>query len=174
MSVSDPIQRDELASAKCYREALERELIKRRPGQYPQGWLADRLGITERSIRNYHRDIPIQAAARFIVAQVTWENYQQMLPDPVVAKRAGIDIRGRFLEDEAGRRYPAKVGIAKRLLGRHPLIWLKQRTYNEYWYSDPQSRENSHTSGESGVPADREARELGGTGAVRGETAAGR
>jgi hypothetical protein len=158
-SLSDPIRRDDLASAKRYREALERELMKRRPGQYPQGWLADRLGVTARSIRNYHREIPIQARACFSFEQVTWENYQRMLPSAVIAKRTGIDIRGRFLEDETGKRYPAKEGVAQRLLGRNHLVWLKQSTYNDYWYGEAGDRLISDGLHELGEGRNRQAKE---------------
>jgi hypothetical protein len=43
---------EDVKSVRGYRQRLERELIQRKPGQYPMGWLGDRLGGAEgRSIR---------------------------------------------------------------------------------------------------------------------------
>ncbi len=38
-SPQDPIRMEDLQSVKLYRQKLEYELIRRRPGQYPMGWL---------------------------------------------------------------------------------------------------------------------------------------
>ena len=57
--VSDPIVEDDLLSAKKTRQAVHRELIKRRPGQYPASWLAVRLGVSVCTEQRYNREIPI-------------------------------------------------------------------------------------------------------------------
>jgi hypothetical protein len=54
------------------------------------------------------------------------------LPSEAIARRAGIDIRGRFLEDERGKRYPAITGLAQKLLAKGHSLLLKQRTFNFY------------------------------------------
>lgn len=135
-AVCDPITADDLRSVRTYRAALEREFIRRCPGQYPQQWLAERLGVSVRSIYTYHRDADISATPCFVTTSITWANYTTIPPNAVVAKRAGLRPGGRFLEDEEGKRYPPKPGIAMRLLGQGRQVWLKERTYSQYQVND--------------------------------------
>src|SRR5690606_18803710 len=128
----DPIQIEDLQSVRLYRQKLEYELIRRRPGQYPMGWLADRLGVSPRTLYAYHRDSGIEVIPCFESEPMTWFNLQQKLPDAAVAKRAGIDLRGCYLEDERGKKYPARMGIARYLLARKHKLWLKRREFNFY------------------------------------------
>ena len=128
----DPIRIEDLQSVKLYRQKLEYELIRRRPGQYPMGWLADRLGVSPRTIYSYHRASDIEVIPCFESEPITWYNLQQKLPDSVLAKRAGIDLRGCYLEDEKGKKYPIRAGIARYLLARKHRLWLKRRGFNFY------------------------------------------
>jgi hypothetical protein len=139
--VSDPITQDDLESVKAYRQAMERELIRRQPGQYPQGWLADRLGVTERTIYRYHQEIPINSAPTFIRMQLTLGSYQNWLPAKEVARRAGIDLRGQCLEDKRGYRYPPVAALAEELLQKGNQVWLLRRTFNYYWFGEDQPQE---------------------------------
>src|SRR5690606_32822628 len=41
---ADPITMNDIQSAKSYRSALNRELIRRRSGKYSQAWLGHRIG----------------------------------------------------------------------------------------------------------------------------------
>ena len=131
-SPQDPIRMEDLQSVRLYRQKLEYELICRRPGQYPTGWLADRLGVSSRTIYNYHRDSGIEVTACFESEPITWRNLQQKLPDVALARRAGIDLRGCYLEDEQGKKYPIRAGIARYLLARKHRLWLKRRRFNFY------------------------------------------
>ena len=128
----DPIRIEDLQSVRLYRQRLEYELIRRRPGQYPMGWLADRLGVSPRTIYSYHRDTGIEVIPCFESEPITWFNLQQKLPDAALAKRAGLDLRGCYLEDDQGKKYPIRVGIARYLLARKHRLWLKQRGFNFY------------------------------------------
>ncbi|MBL8134110.1 MAG: hypothetical protein JNL42_19775 [Anaerolineae bacterium] len=141
----DPVEIDELRSPKTYRQALEREFIRRRPGQYSQAWLAQRLVLSTRSIYNYHRAEGIVAEPCFITTPLTWTNYERMLPPFGIAKRLGLNTRGRFIEDETGKRYPALIGVAQRLMGQGRHIELCERTNNCYRY--PQHSDVQPTSG---------------------------
>ena len=131
-SPQDPVRMEDLQSAKLYRQKLEYELIHRRPGQYPMGWLADRLSVSPRTIYNYHRDSGIEVTACFESEPITWFNLRQKLPDAALARRAGIDLRGCYLEDEKGKKYPIRAGIARYLLARKHRLWLKRRGFNFY------------------------------------------
>ncbi|NUQ05482.1 MAG: bifunctional DNA primase/polymerase [Anaerolineae bacterium] len=142
-TAGDSIEIDELRSPKTYRQALEREFIRRRPGQYPQAWLAQRLGVSTRSIYNYHRAEGIVAEPCFITTPLNWNNYERMLPPPGMAKRIGLNTRGTFIEDETGKRYPALIGVAQRHMGRGQSVRLKERTSSCYRCVSIGSRANT-------------------------------
>ncbi len=137
VTVSDPISESDLSSPKTYRAALEREFIKRRPGQYPQGWLASRLGVSVRSIYSYHAAENIEALECCDAVPLTWENLEQAIPSPTMARRMGVDTRSWFMEDARGKRYPASTGLAYKLIGRSRRLTLKKRTFSSYKYVEP-------------------------------------
>jgi hypothetical protein len=125
---SDPLNLDDLASAKNTRMAAHRELIKRRPGIYPRRWLANRLGVNIKTIDTYNHDIPIFFRPQFIETRICWSNLKQ-IPD-------GLDIMGTFLEDETGKRYPALRPIAVKLLHAGKSVIYKRQDANYYWYGE--------------------------------------
>jgi hypothetical protein len=131
-TVADALEATDITSAKTYRQALQRTFIQRRPGMYSQAWLAKRLGVTPRTIYNYHQALSIHAIEHFNSTRLDWSNYARLLPSVSLAKRMGIQIGSRFLEDDRGKRYPVSLGIAKRLLVRSRHVYLKERTVNEY------------------------------------------
>ncbi len=101
-----------------------------------------RLGVSTRSIYNYHREEGSVAEPCFLTTPLNWTNYERMLPPPGMAKRMGLDTRGRFIEDEAGKRYPARIGVAQRLMGQGRTIALKHRTFSRYHFSGHQPRQH--------------------------------
>ncbi len=125
---------------------MEREFIRRRPGQYPQAWLAPRLGVSTRSLYNYHRAEGIIAEPCFLTTPLDWRNYERLLPTPEQARRMGLDTRGRFIEDEAGKRYPASVGIAQKLMSQAHCLVLRQRTFSTYQYKPVAAATKSHAT----------------------------
>lgn len=125
---SDPIARDDLRSTKTYRQAMQREFIKRRPGLYPKKWLANRLGIVRRTLQRYQPDLPIRQKAMFRRTHITWETLNRV-PDKV-------DILGAFLQDDTGKKYPAKLEIAKFLLRRKRVVEYVRQDVNYYWHPD--------------------------------------
>ena len=88
--------------------------------------------MSTRSIYNYHRAEGVIAEPCFITTPLTWNNYERMLPPPGMAKRIGLNTRGRFIEDEHGKRYPALIGVAQRLMGRGSSITTKECTFSDY------------------------------------------
>jgi hypothetical protein len=123
---SDPLTPDDLASAKRTRMAAHREFIKRRPGMYPRRWLARRLGVCTVTLATYNREIPIQVRHCYAEKPIFWHNLHEI---PLA-----LEIEGTFLEDERGKRYPAKREIARRLLARKHTVIYKQQGVNFYWY----------------------------------------
>jgi Bifunctional DNA primase/polymerase, N-terminal len=125
-SGSDPLTRDDLMSAHQTRMALHRELIKRRPGAYSRRWLANRLGVSRRTINTYNQHIPIHTRPSYHETSLSWTSIDRMLSDEALA--------GAFIETLTGKKYPALRSIAAHLLAKGTYIRLKQRAANLYWY----------------------------------------
>ncbi|MEP6985982.1 MAG: bifunctional DNA primase/polymerase [Chloroflexota bacterium] len=123
---SDPLTAEDYASARQMRMGLQRELIKRRPGQYPRRWLARRLGITKRTLDTYHRLIPIQKRVMYFETPITWKTIERLPFDE--------PLKGAFLESDHGKKYPALRIVASQLLAAGKGVCLKQRAANFYWY----------------------------------------
>lgn len=127
-SGSDPITLDDLQSAKKTRQALHRELIRRRPGQYLRQWLGNRLGVSGVTIWRYNQQIAgLNVTPTFTQTPISWGNLNAIpTPDATPA--------GTCLEDSTGKRWPAVKGIAQRLLGQGRAVKLLVRSLNYYWY----------------------------------------
>jgi hypothetical protein len=127
-SGSDTLAQDDLSSAKGYRQALHREFIQRRPGVYARSWLAARLGVAVRTEQRYNRAIPINVRPIYQDTPISWRTLN-LIP-------AGLEMRGTFLEDEQGKRYPPRREIAVKLLSQRRQVTFKRRDLNYYWYGD--------------------------------------
>lgn len=114
----DPILFDDLKTRKTYREALEREFIKRRPAKYTQRWLADRLGVTDRTIRRYHLAIPIHSCKMYDERPIHHFNIASLPPN-------NDRVGGWMLVDEDGKCYPASQEIAQKLLRKNHTVRLR-------------------------------------------------
>jgi hypothetical protein len=125
-SGSDVLTQDDLMSAHRTRMALHRELIKRRPGEYSRRWLANRLGVTRRTLDTYNRLIPIRTRATYHETALSWTSIDALLTDEALA--------GAFIETLTGKKYPALRAVAARLLAKGTYIRLKQRASNLYWF----------------------------------------
>jgi len=128
-SNSDPLERNDLATARQTRMALHRELIKRRPGQYTRRWLANRLGVTKPTIDSYNAIIPIHSRPTYAETVIRWDS---------IAARLPLDepLRGAFLVTMSGKQYPALRTIASKLLAKGEVVCLKEREGNCYWYGE--------------------------------------
>ena len=131
-TLSDSLTLDDLTSSKNTRIALHRELLKRRPGQYPVKLFAKRLNVSVRTIQRYHAADPCFRREMVCDAQeITWFNIDTALPD--VAPHGGC-----FLMDGKGKKYPCKRPIAQKLLARkQKVVYMRQRP-NYWWYGEPE------------------------------------
>ena len=120
----DELKPEDLQTAATYRAALHTALLERSPGHYPRRWLAQRLGISKDSCRRYERAHEITVQPTYRETEITWANVDKAVPV--------IDITGTFLEDQNGKRYPAKTVIARMLLVRKSRVVLKTQDANLY------------------------------------------
>lgn len=126
-SGSDPLEAADLRSPEAYRCALQRALIKRRPGHYSRAWLAARLGISVWTCRRYDRRIGLDVQPHYQTRTVTWANLEDL---PL--EEAPVPPDGAFLETSDGKRYPPVRGLAARLLRQHQSVTLKRQHWNHY------------------------------------------
>jgi hypothetical protein len=128
-SRSDPVTLDDLSTAKQTRQAVHRELIRRRPGIYPRRWLARRLGVSSTTLDAYNDEIEgLHSRPCFWEQPIYWSNLNAV-PD-------GIEVNGAVLVDQMGKRYPAQRSIAARLLGQGKRVIYKRQDANYYWYGE--------------------------------------
>jgi hypothetical protein len=127
-SSSDPLQPEDLASAKKTRQANHRELIRRRPGQYYRRWLSKRLGVSSRTTQRYDSQLHIHVRPMFQRQPITWDTLNRIPDEPVP---------GMFLMDDSGRRYPAKRDIAVHLLPGVWALYLMRQEANFYSLDEP-------------------------------------
>ncbi|MAS36295.1 MAG: hypothetical protein CL610_19985 [Anaerolineaceae bacterium] len=128
LTYGDPLTQADLSSAKQTRMAVHRAFIQRRPGMYPRRWLARRLGVGTVTLDAYNREIPINVRHCYAENPISWRNIHA-IPD-------SLDLPGTFLQDDTGKRYPAKQVIARRLLAQKRSITLNHQAVNFYWYGE--------------------------------------
>lgn len=131
----DAITLDDLRSARRYRQALHLALLRRRPGVYSQALLADRLGVTARSIRRYHVDLGVQVQPTYQETPVLWFSLDQ-IPTAADAARYGLHTGGQFLIDETGQRWPLKREIAEMLLSQGRRVSHMRQGHSHYAIRD--------------------------------------
>ena len=124
---SDPITRADVTSAKRYRAAVQRELVRRRPGQYHRAWMARRLGVSKRTIQRYDAEAGIQSRPMTRQTYLTQGNLAR-IPDERHARY--------YLQDVQGKRYPAIASLAGQLLARGKHILLVEQQPNYYWHGE--------------------------------------
>jgi AraC-like DNA-binding protein len=130
---SDPMTLADMQSPATYCAALNRELIKRRPGKYSQAWLGSRLNMSERTLQRYLKRENIRSRQLLEEIRIDRTNLNQ-IPRKFSGKRAGYDMQPYFLQDEQGKRYPPQPEIAKKLLNQNHSVWLMKRSVKIYWY----------------------------------------
>jgi hypothetical protein len=106
---ADPITLDDIQSTATYRAALNRELIKRRPGKYSQMWLGYRMNVSERTLQRYLKRENIQSRQLLEETRIDWNNLNQ-IPTSYGAKRAGFNMQPYFLQDEQGPTAASRSG----------------------------------------------------------------
>lgn len=134
-SGSDTVAEADVRSASGYRQALHHKYIQRRPGRYPRSWLASRLGVSIRTEQRYNVAADIQVQAKYDSVLISWSNLNAICAD--------FEVAGTFLQDERGKRYPARQGIAAHLLAQRRTVIYRRQRPNLYWCGDNFSQEIS-------------------------------
>ena len=115
-SPSDRISPEDVKSGHAYRRAVHREYIRRLSPQLPMRVLAERLGVSTRTIRRYNRDLAVRSTACIGRFRLTLESLS-CLPQ----KRRGVKknaTEGYWLEVGESARFPAWRHIGAALLKR--------------------------------------------------------
>ncbi len=125
-SGGDVLPETALHSASSYRQALHSAMLRRSPGQYYKGWLANRLGISKRTLGRYNRNVGVIVTPLYRERRITWKTLGA-IPNDLLEYQFGA-----FLEDDTGKRYPPLVPIARRLLRHKVRFVYKQQLPNHY------------------------------------------
>lgn len=131
----DPLPESALASVTAYRAALHRALVQRAPGRYSRRWQAARLGVSRRTCRRYDQRAGLTVMPYFHETLLRWETLDQHLPDD------SQPMQGCFLVDRAGKRYPARRGIALRMLRARCEVRLMAQGANYYMVAPQMARQ---------------------------------
>ncbi len=132
MTVSSPVTMTDLSSSRGYRQALHADLLTRRPGVYSQIMLGARLGVTARTIRRYHRQMPIQSSKTYDETPISSHNLHR-IPSGADISRMMLNVGGQFLMDSAGEKWPLKREIAAWLLKRGRRVSHMEQKCSYYW-----------------------------------------
>ncbi|MCS6835795.1 MAG: bifunctional DNA primase/polymerase [Anaerolineae bacterium] len=128
---TDPLTTQDIGSVRRYRAAIDREFLRRKPGEYSRAWLAQRLNISVRTSQRYH-------AASSVICRLPIYNQTPLIAEHVDQLLPPDDERlpDAFLMDEQGRKYPPLRALAKRLLRRRSMILYVRQGCNRYWIAD--------------------------------------
>jgi len=143
----DELTPDDITSVRKYRQGMQRELFKRRPGIYSRNWLANRLGVSLRTCQRYHQHVNVKVTPMYHARPITW-NTLDHIPE-------GFSVNGTFLQDTSSNRYPPLRTIARQLLAERQTVSLVYQLWNDYRFSNceaPQQKplkspENAANSG---------------------------
>lgn len=125
---SDPLTLDDLTNRRHVRMSLHKSFLTRLPGRWSIVSFAKRLGVTTRTVRNYHAldkqfcSIPLHNSNI-----VRWQGLKYIFAEEFPHK-------GFFLTDSVNKKYPAKEGIAKKLLAERQDVLIHERVPNFWWY----------------------------------------
>jgi hypothetical protein len=154
---TDKLTANDLRSNKAYRMALHRELVKRQTPELSTRFLADRLGVSERSLRRYNVSLGVIRTPIFGYEPLTWSHInEEALWGTARLNQSKRDIvGGRWLQMESGKRYPALRGIALKLLASGKTALYCRRLPNRLQLSDANALPLSmpQTSSTNPVPA---------------------
>jgi len=124
---TDPLKPEDVRSVRHYRAAVDREFLRRRPGEYTRAWLAGRLAISARTSQRYH-------AASSVIRRLPSYSHSPLVAEQVDVILPPDDERlpDAFLMDEKGKKYPPLRMVAKRLLRRRSMILYVRQGQNHY------------------------------------------
>ncbi len=125
---SDPLTLDDLKNVRRVRMTLHQKFLTRLPGRWSVASFARRLGVTTRTIRNYHNlDEQFRCVPLFKTNVVRWSGLKYIF-------EGEFPHKGFFLTDSLNKKYPAKEGIAKKLLAKRQDVLIHERIPNFWWY----------------------------------------
>jgi hypothetical protein len=134
LTPGDPILLDDLRSVATYRAALHKRHIERRPGQYSRALLQSRLNVSYRTLRRYDVAAGLRVTPMYTRMLITHQNLRPLVPSSLEYVPPGM-----FLEDETGKRYPAKFKLAARLLKHKAAVYVVWQEPNHYAVLLPQA-----------------------------------
>ncbi len=134
ISASDPVDNSDMYTLRLYRQGLHREFIRRAPGIYSRAFLGRRLGVGERTTRNYDLRVGIRAIRRLSKENLLWmTDWQQRIE----TSKAGLNWLRVCYSDGRFFDAPLVVGIARGNLWKAGVqgVYLITQRCNRYVYA---------------------------------------
>ncbi len=133
MVAMDTLLNADLVNLKKYRQGLYREFIRRAPGIYSRRFLAERLGISSRTTRNYDPEVNVYAIRRLSRQDLRfYSDWREMI---LRGKRGLNWLRiewndGRYLDG------PLMCGVAEAYMWKpDSKVYFVTQLCNRYFYS---------------------------------------
>lgn len=150
---ADPIESADLKTPAAYRKAINRALIRRRPGQYSKGWLAQRVGVSRSTLHRYIDSDPhIVVSGRTDGQLITRATIGQVPDEPDAGDWGRWLEDGTLKPDGTPRRYPPRRVIALNLLDMGRSVTLVTQERNRYDYR-PEPAQSIATTATDSQPA---------------------
>jgi hypothetical protein len=134
ISAADPLEIKDMHSLTRYRQALHHEFIRRAPGIYSRAFLGQRLGVSERTTRNYDHQVGIRAIRRLSKENLLWFPDWQ---EKVASGTRGLNWLRVYYKDGRFVDAPLMAGIAMRHLWKAGVqgVYFVTQKCNRYVYA---------------------------------------
>jgi hypothetical protein len=148
----DEVEAEKLKQLAAYKAEVHAALPRRRPGEYGRTELADRLGVSKPTSRNYDRRAKLRVTPQFATKELSSR-------DIVALPKEGEGVRqyGIWLQDRHGRKYPPLRECAELISGHGGAVYEVRQLKNHY-AEGRSSNDGSPTAGSTG-PSDGESRD---------------
>jgi len=129
----DQLAAADLESLKMYRQALHREFIRRRPGNYSRAFLSSRLGIGKRTTRNYDKALGVIVTQRHKREKLEYYNWKSKVAKAVPHKQW---LEVTYWRTGEIKRMPAKTYLAHRAQEDGGILTLVTQQTSAYCFVD--------------------------------------
>lgn len=131
VSPSDRITARDLKSAHAYRRALHREYVRRVAPQVPIAWMADRLGVSARTIQRLNKELHVVRTANLGFFRLSKSNLGSLPKKRAKNTKNATD--GYWLETRSGERFPAWRHVGHYLLKQGLEVQVRAQLASQYF-----------------------------------------
>lgn len=131
VSPSDRITAKDLKSAYAYRRALHREYVRRVAPQVPIAWMAERLGVSSRTIQRLNNELNVAKTTNLGFFRLSKSNLGSLPKKRAKNTKNATD--GYWLETRSGERFPAWRHVGHYLLKQGVEVEVRAQLASQYF-----------------------------------------